>query len=177
LRMNGKAMRNGKTIRTGKGAPNGKGTLKIPKIERGVVIDHIPQGLGLAVLHVLGGDHSEKNFVSIGLNYPSKKLGRKDLVKIEDFEITEDVLRRVALVAPGASVKIIKDFGVVGRVKMVPPDIVLDLIQCKNPNCITNVESGVSTTFYRVSNGKMSCRHCERAFPLAELRIKAPTGA
>lgn len=151
--------------------------LLIPKIEDGIVIDHIPAGLGTAVLGILQ-DHAELRgtTTAVGLGLPSARLGRKDMIKLWSRDIPDHVVQHISLVAPGATVKRVRGFAVDKRYVVALPRELVDMVRCFNPNCITNVEPGAPTRFRCVDETArlFRCAYCEKVFPLAQLeRIRA----
>ena len=147
-------------------------TLLIPKIEDGIVIDHIPAGLGTPLLELLRKYSELKEEVfSVGLNYNSDRLGRKDMVKIGVRELPERALQEISIIAPGVSIKRITDYEVDKRYTLNMPDSIVDLVKCKNPNCITNSERKLETRFTCIQREQAlyRCGHCERVFELDKL--------
>ncbi len=130
-------------------------------IEEGTVIDHIPSPLALKVLQILG--LSDDGIMSIGLNFPSQKLGRKDLIKIENMYLKEEDTNKIALIAPTATINIIKNSELVEKRKITCPDNIIDIMRCPNPMCITNHEE-INTEFDISSRAPLSarCYYCER---------------
>jgi aspartate carbamoyltransferase regulatory subunit len=89
--------------------------LIVEKIENGTVIDHIPAGLGLKVLDILKIDRSYEARVALMMNVPSKKVGKKDIVKVEGKLLDDKSVNKIALVAPNATLNIIKNSNVVEK--------------------------------------------------------------
>ena len=87
--------------------------LRVSKIRDGTVIDHVEGGQALNVLAILGIDGSEGFGVSVGMNVPSDRLGRKDIVKVEDRELSQSEVDVLSLIAPEATINIVRDFEVV----------------------------------------------------------------
>ena len=85
---------------------------RVTAICNGTVIDHVPGGQALRVLRMLRITGSQSNPVSLVMNVPSSKHGSKDIIKVEDRELTQDELDRLALIAPAATVSIIRNFTV-----------------------------------------------------------------
>lgn len=144
----------------------------IPKIENGFVLDHIPTGSGVKVLNLIRG-HGELNesVISVGLHYTSRRLGRKDLIKIQIRELPQRFLQHLSLVVPGVTIKRVEKFVVAQKIVLEPPELVDNLLSCPNPGCITNHERGVTTCFHLVRREPMKfrCNHCERWFAMGEL--------
>jgi len=151
---------------------NAEQILLIPKIENGFVLDHIPTGAGVKVLNLIRG-HSELDevVVSVGLHYTSRRLGRKDLIKIQSRDLPQRLLQHLSLVVPGVTIKRVENFAVAQKVVLQAPELIDNLIRCPNPGCITNHEPGVTTCFHLVRRAgmKFRCNHCERWFALSEL--------
>ena len=146
--------------------------LLIPKIERGIVIDHIPAGLGIRVMALIGRwPELEDAVVTLGLNYKSTRMGRKDMIKLQTGPLPPRLLQMLALVSPGVTIKRIANFEVVEKVVIQVPELFDNLARCINPNCITNVEPHVATRFKRLESGSrhFKCGHCERVCTLDEL--------
>ncbi|WP_342766576.1 aspartate carbamoyltransferase regulatory subunit [Candidatus Borrarchaeum sp.] len=111
--------------------------LRVRKIRNGTVIDHIRAGNALTVLKILGISGGEGNTISIAINVPSGKAGRKDIVKIEDRELEPQEVDIIALIAPNATINIIRDFKVVEKNRVKLPTTVKGYPRCINPNCVT----------------------------------------
>lgn len=134
--------------------------LRVNKIESGTVIDHIASGQALNVLAILGIDGSSGDVVSIGMNVPSERLGRKDVVKVEGRELSESELDVLSLIAPAATVNIIRGYEVVKKHVVERPKEVLGVLDCPNPNCITNQNEPVDSRFAVLDDGAR-CHYCE----------------
>jgi aspartate carbamoyltransferase regulatory subunit len=146
--------------------------LLIPKIERGIVIDHIPAGLGIRVMALIGRwPELEDAVVTLGLNYKSTRMGRKDMIKLQAGPLPPRLLQMLALVCAGVTIKRIDRFEVVEKVVVQVPELFDNLARCINPNCITNAEPHVATRFRRIESGSryFKCAHCERVCSLDEL--------
>lgn len=133
--------------------------LKIRPIEDGTVIDHIPRGQSLNVLRVLGVDTSTRDVVSVAMNVPSEAMGRKDIVKVEDREIGSKEADIIALIAPDATVNVVRDFDVSEKYDVSMPDEIRGVLDCPNPNCVTNTREPVETVF-DVLDGEIRCEYC-----------------
>ncbi len=143
--------------------------LLVRKIENGTVIDHIPSGFGLKVASLLNLEKT--NFTSVILmNVESKKLGKKDVVKIENRELTEKEVSKIALIAPSATLNIIRNWKVVEKKKISLPEILEEVIKCPNKSCITNYEE-INSKFAVEEKEplKLRCYFCERVFSREEV--------
>jgi aspartate carbamoyltransferase regulatory subunit len=145
--------------------------LKVDAIKEGTVIDHIPRAKALDVIKIL--KLKEEDVVTIGINFSSKKLGRKDIIKIENKELTEEEVNKIALIAPDATLNIIKDYNVVKKIEIKLPEILEGIIKCPNPNCISNNEKVISR-FFVISEKpvKVRCAYCERIFTSDEIEYE-----
>lgn len=148
-------------------------TLRIRKIKDGTVIDHINAGNALYVMRILKiTGQEEGNIISIAMNVPSGKLkvGYKDVVKIENRELDPNEINEIALIAPNATINIIREYKVVNkeRVKM-PKDI--HNIKCINPNCITNSNEPVITHFIvkKVEPLEIQCLYCNKTMSYIDI--------
>ena len=91
---------------------------RVTAIRNGTVIDHIPSGQSLKVLELLNIARDTSVPVSLVMNVPSKKMGSKDIVKVEDRELTQTELDRLALVAPDSSIAIIRAYTVAEKLEV-----------------------------------------------------------
>jgi len=137
---------------------------KVYAIESGTVIDHIPSPLALKVVDILGV--KQEGILTVGINFPSAKLGRKDIVKVENKKLDTRVTDRIALVAPTATINIIEGGRVVEKRTIEVPRAIHGLLHCPNPNCITNVEA--ATSHFTREGGQQQfavrCSYCERKY-------------
>lgn len=122
--------------------------LRVSKIKDGTVIDHISGGYALDVVKILGITGKEKRVITIAVNVPSKQLGVKDIVKIEGRALSPTEVNRIALVAPHASINIIRDYSVVKKLEVKLPKVIEGIIKCVNPVCISNSDEPVVAKFY-----------------------------
>ena len=145
--------------------------LKVDPIKEGTVIDHIPANRALQVISII--KPAMDDIVTIGINFSSKKFGRKDIVKIEGRELTSAEVNTIALVAPNANVIIIRDYQVVNKRLVEIPDKISGSAKCANPKCITNSEV-MTTRFTTVSRHpvRLRCDYCERIFDIDELNVE-----
>ncbi|GAB6877787.1 aspartate carbamoyltransferase regulatory subunit [Halorubrum gandharaense] len=133
--------------------------LRVSKIRNGTVIDHVEGGQALNVLAILGIDGSEGFGVSIGMNVPSDRLGHKDVVKVEGRELSASEVDVLSLIAPEATINIIREFEVAEKNRVTRPENVRGVLSCPNHNCITNADEPVDTRFDVVSDG-VRCDYC-----------------
>ncbi len=142
-----------------------KKELKIVPIKNGTVIDHITAGQALNVLKILGINARTDAVLSVVMNVRSKKMGRKDIVKVEDRELNPEEVDKIALIAPNATINIIRDSEVMEKHSVYLPKSIEGIIRCANPNCISNAETEpVISKFITVSENppRFRCFYCER---------------
>jgi aspartate carbamoyltransferase regulatory subunit len=141
-----------------------KRDLKIQAIEKGTVIDHIKAGQALNVLRILGISSAFRTTISFVMNAPGAR-GKKDVVKIEGKELSVEELNRIALISPKATINIIRDFEVVQKNNVVPPDYVEGIVRCTNSNCISNSREPIESKFSVLQSEEegvtLHCLYCE----------------
>lgn len=133
--------------------------MKIDSIINGIVLDHISAGNGMKVYDALGLDKLDCS-VAIIKNVKSTKMGKKDIVKIDnDFEVDLDVL---GYLDPNITVSIIKDGKTVEKKKLQLPKKIINIEKCKNPRCITSSEN-LDHIFYLANEKERiyRCIYCE----------------
>ncbi len=122
--------------------------LRVSKIKDGTVIDHITAGHALDVVKILGITGREKGPITIAINVPSKLLKTKDIVKIEGRELNPQEVHKIALLAPHASINIVRNYKVIRKQEVKLPKVIDDIIKCVNPACISNSNEPVKPKFY-----------------------------
>jgi len=135
-------------------------TFKVFRIQNGIVIDHVPHWSAFKVLDILGLRGTD-SLVTVGFGMASDKMGRKDLVKVENGELTVKDINKIALVAPQASINRIQDSVIVEKFKVRLPDQIRGLVRCCNPGCITQEEPAPTrfTTLER-EPVRLRCHYC-----------------
>ena len=141
-----------------------EGEFRIKKIKEGTVIDHISAGHALSVLRILGMTDVKNNVVSVAMNVPSHKLGKKDIVKVENRELNAEEVDKIALIAPKATINIIRNYVVIEKQKTKIPNIIRGIIKCDNVMCITNSKEPIQPTFYLEKEDplRLRCYYCNR---------------
>ena len=134
--------------------------LRVSKIENGTVIDHISGGQALNVLAILGIDGTSGEEVSVGMNVPSDRLGRKDVVKVEGRELSQNEVDVLSLIAPAATINIIRGFEVAEKHRVSRPGEVTGVLSCPNANCITTESEPVDSGFEVLEEG-VRCTYCD----------------
>jgi aspartate carbamoyltransferase regulatory subunit len=145
--------------------------LNISAISDGTVIDHIPAEHTFKVVAILNLP-SFRQVVSIASNLDSGKMGKKGIIKVGGLSLRERDVQKIALLAPDATLNIIKDFKVIKKRKLSIPPELDHIVKCFNPHCITNREP-VPTRFTVETKEPLTlrCRHCERVMKREEMEL------
>ena len=135
---------------------------QVAAIKNGTVIDHILAEKTYQVANLLELK-ALTNPVTIGYNYPSKKIGKKGIIKVSDKYFTNEEISRLSVVAPNVVLNIIKDYEVVEKKTVETPDELRGIVRCNNPKCITNNEP-MQTVFNVVDKnlGILKCHYCDK---------------
>lgn len=134
--------------------------LLISPIENGTVIDHITAGEALNVLRIIGITGTTQESISVATNVESGKIGYKDIVKIKNRELRKDEVDKIALIAPKASINIIRDYTVWEKKGVEIPSEVIGIVRCPNPGCISNTNEPIQSCFLVQAKG-MRCVYCD----------------
>ncbi len=140
-----------------------KKELSISAIKDGTVIDHLPSNATMKVADILDLK-GIRGIISIATNLSSKTMGKKGIIKISGKDLTKEEVDKIAVIAPNATVNIIKDYDVKQKIRVAIPSTIKRIIKCSNPNCVTNNEKNIETQFYVLSKDplKVKCHYCER---------------
>ena len=118
--------------------------MNIDSIKNGIVIDHITAGRGMEIYnHLHLGDLDCA--VALIKNAQSRKMGRKDIIKID--EAIDLDLNVLGYVDPGVTVDVIRDGVLVEKKSIALPAELKNILFCKNPRCITSVEPSLDQIF------------------------------
>ena len=134
--------------------------LNIESIKDGIVIDHIKAGLGAKIFSWLGLDKAEYS-VALIINAPSKEMGKKDIIKIDNIiNIDYSIL---GFIDPNITVNIIKNETIAEKITLTLPEKIEGVIKCKNPRCITTTETYETQIFHLVDKekGQYRCGYCD----------------
>ena len=138
--------------------------MNVDSIKNGVVIDHIKAGQAMKLYHLLELDRLECP-VAIIKNVQSKRMGKKDIIKIDTvLELDLDI---IGYVDPEITVNVIENGELVDKKRIQLPEMLRDVIKCKNPRCITSVETSIPQIFeLRDPETRLyRCRYCEAKAP------------
>lgn len=140
----------------------------INNIKKGIVIDHIEAGQGIKIFNYLGLDKADYTVAFIK-NAPSKKFGKKDMIKIEnviDFNLTV-----LGFIDSNITINIIENEVIIEKLKPKLPLKVEDVMKCKNPRCVTSIERNIVHSFILVDekNGHYRCEYCDEIYHFLEV--------
>jgi aspartate carbamoyltransferase regulatory subunit len=142
--------------------------LRVSKIRNGTVIDHLTAGQALNVLALLGIDGSGGETVSVGMNVPSDTLATKDIVKVEDRELSQSEVDVLAVISPEATINIVRDYEVIEKQRIERPESVAGVLSCPNRNCITTGDEPIRTRFAVLEEG-LRCHYCDEIIRESEI--------
>lgn len=142
-------------------------------IKEGTVIDHIPHQKIFDLVRILSLHKSTEGTVSIATNLPSKKCGKKGIIKVEGRFLTPEEVSKIAVICPHVTMNTIKEHHVSDKISLTLPKIIKNIATCNNPNCISNHER-IPTVFHVLEESplKMKCNYCEIIVHREELMIK-----
>ncbi|MDD4289749.1 MAG: aspartate carbamoyltransferase regulatory subunit [Patescibacteria group bacterium] len=147
---------------------------KVKAIINGTVIDHIPHGKSELLVKIFYLSANYTYLVGSGLKSDKVLSGKKDIIKIEDRELSQEETNILSLLAPGVTVSIIRDKEVCDKVKIQLPKTILNLIICNNSKCITSIDKETETEFIVIQRQDgvfLQCKYCEKEYPIEELQI------
>ncbi len=137
--------------------------LLVSKIRKGIVIDHISAGRALKVLKILGINGYTNYRLAIVMNVPSRKFGRKDIIKIENRILDARELELISLVAPTATINVIDEYRVVEKYRVRLPNVIKGVLRCPNPMCITNKKDEDAEAIFVLRRSAplvLECKYC-----------------
>lgn len=145
--------------------------MQVAAIENGTVIDHIPAEKTYQVAQLLNLKEMSTP-VTIGYNLPSKKIGKKGIIKVADKFFTDEEINRLSVVAPKIVLSVIRDYEVVEKKTVETPDELRGIVKCNNPKCITNNEP-MATVFNVVDKEKgiLKCHYCDKEQDINEVKL------
>jgi aspartate carbamoyltransferase regulatory subunit len=141
-------------------------------IKDGTVIDHIPPGKGIKIAELLNL-FNQDSVVIIGQNLESTKYGKKDIIKVENRFLKSEEYNKISLIAPYATINIIKNYVIQEKKKVVIPDVLEDVALCNNANCISNKEP-VPSRLYVLNKNPLTvvCYYCGYEFSGENIKLK-----
>lgn len=137
-----------------------KKELAVAALENGTVIDRIPAEKLYQVVTMLKLD-TIPNSITIGNNLNSNKIGKKGIIKVADYFFRDEEINKIALLAPDATINVIRDYQVVEKYSITLHDTLRGIVRCNNPKCISNNEP-METVFNVTSREPVvvTCRYC-----------------
>jgi aspartate carbamoyltransferase regulatory subunit len=143
--------------------------LNIAKIKNGIVIDHIKAGQGIRIFNWLGLSKAAYT-VAFVVNASSRRMGRKDIIKIDNtIAINFELL---GLIDPDITVNIIEEEVITEKIKLTLPQRVENILICRNPRCVTSTEAYVPHIFHLEDSalGTYRCEYCDETRSAADFR-------
>lgn len=144
--------------------------LKVKSIKNGTVIDHITANRALSVLNILNLPDDDTSLM-VAINVESPDMTSKDIVKIENRELSQDEVDKLVLLAPNATINIIRDYEITRKAQLELKNEITGVINCSNPNCISNSNEPIENKFYVQSKEPvvLRCHYCERTMDLDDI--------
>ena len=139
-------------------------TMRIERINNGIVMDHIKAGMGIEILKLFPTELL-KTKIDYASYVDSPSHGMKDIIKIENLDVDPTMLMKMALLAPKITISIIRDGHVEKKEQPEVPPLVEGVINCPNPKCVTGKEtyliSRFNVTFQEDGKLRQQCLFCE----------------
>ncbi len=135
---------------------------KVYAIANGTVIDHLPAGTALKTIELLRLQNNQ--LLTVGMNFDSRKLGKKDIIKVQNRYLTQQEVNKLALLAPKATINIIRAGKLKEKKAVAIPEVIDGILKCNNPSCVTNNERMAGTRFALANKSplRVICHYCER---------------
>ena len=146
--------------------------LMVRRIKEGTVIDHIDEGKGIQVLDALRIDGKDGSLITIALNVPSGKSKKKDIIKVENKFLKDDDTNKIAVIAPKATINIIKNYKLIEKRRVSLPNEIDRIFRCSNPDCITKSTEHIESVMDLIDKETMilKCRYCARILDVNEIK-------
>lgn len=134
--------------------------MNIDSIKNGYVLDHIKAGKAMEIYEQLGLSNLDCQ-VALITNAKSKKMGRKDIIKID--RLIDIDLDKLGFIDPNITVDIVENEKLMKKKKIGLPEKIVNVAKCKNPRCITSVEKDLDQIFVLTDrdNQIYRCQYCE----------------
>lgn len=139
--------------------------LQVEAIRCGTVIDHIPARIGIKLLSMFKLASTDER-ITIGLNLPSNKQGKKDIIKLENIFLNQEQANQLAIYSPYATINHINDYYVIHKQMLTLPKYIYGILICPNTNCISRIELIPSefTILLHTKEIYLQCVFCEKLF-------------
>lgn len=137
--------------------------MNIDSVEKGLVIDHIEAGKAMEIYNYLNLGKMDCS-VAIIKNAKSKKMGKKDIIKVED-NINMD-LKVLGFIDPTITINVIDNGTIIRKINLELPEELENVVKCKNPRCITSIEQEITNKFKLTDreNKVYRCVYCDTAY-------------
>ncbi len=134
------------------------------RMDNGIVLDHIPAGMGMEIYKYLNLDKLDTQ-VAIIKNAESKKMGKKDIIKVSGTFPPSD-LEVIGFLNRNITLNVIRDGVLVEKKQPDLPKKITNIIKCKNPRCITSVEQELPNVFILTDRETATyrCMYCEEKY-------------
>lgn len=134
--------------------------MNIDSIKNGYVLDHIKAGKAMEIYEQLGLSNLDCQ-VALITNAKSKKMGRKDIIKID--RLIDIDLDKLGFIDPNITVDIVENEKLMKKKKIGLPEKIVNVAKCKNPRCITSIEKDLDQIFVLTDreNQIYRCQYCE----------------
>jgi aspartate carbamoyltransferase regulatory subunit len=146
--------------------------LIVAKIDNGIVIDHItPPGRAFYALKALNIDETFPHSVFVAINLPSRKFGRKDILKIRNMNREDLNIQKLGLLISGSNIAYIEDYKIIEKEKIKIPKKISGVLKCPGLNCITSQQEDVETEFTVINENhpiSLRCAYCDVIFNIHE---------
>lgn len=140
-------------------------------IKNGVNLDHIPCGNVWSIIKILKLESNVNNQTGVGLNLPSRKIGFKDLLKIENKVLTKAEINAISSFCVGSTLSIIENYKVIKKEIIKLPNIINDVLICPNERCVSNIHySSFKTIETYDLDLSIICNYCEQKFLLKDIK-------
>jgi aspartate carbamoyltransferase regulatory subunit len=106
------------------------------------------------------------------LNVPSGKFKKKDIIKVENKFLKDDDTNKLAVIAPTATINMIKEYKLVEKRRVALPNEIDRIFRCSNPDCITNSAEHIESVMDVIDKeGRvLKCRYCARVLDVNKLK-------
>ncbi|MDP7260361.1 MAG: aspartate carbamoyltransferase regulatory subunit [archaeon] len=144
---------------------------KVGRIKNGTVLDHLNEGSAQRILEMIGVNSDYGNTVIVLMGSMSKSMERKDVIKIEDKFLEPEETRMLALIAPNATISIIKNYNIASKTKVSLPKKFIGVGKCPNPKCTTNQNEPISPVFNVETKTPLTlrCVFCENVVKSSDI--------
>ena len=134
--------------------------MNIDSIKNGFVIDHIEAGKAMEIYEKLKLNELDAS-VAIITNARSKKMGKKDIIKI-DKKMDID-LETLVFMDSNITINVVENDKIISKFHVELPERIVNIAQCKNPRCITSIEKDLDQVFVLTDkeNKVYRCMYCE----------------